>query len=164
MSDQAPAVAFADLLAYTDFLAQRWLKYFKENPAALAVDVGGQTGKLRDLVNHIFRVEQFFADLLLQEGASSMRPPAKTAAPDLDALQRMHQDSHQKLAKYIQSASEERLQHTRSLGPATVSERKILTQTVLHSVHHWAQVAMEVRQAGFPTERPQDIIASPVMK
>jgi uncharacterized damage-inducible protein DinB len=35
---------------------------------------------------------------------------------------------------------------------------------VLHGVHHWAQVAMEVRQAGFPTERGQDIIASPVMK
>ena len=50
------------------------------------------------------------------------------------------------------------------LGAVTVSERKILTQAVLHSVHHWAQVAMEVRQAGFPTERPQDIIASPVMK
>jgi uncharacterized damage-inducible protein DinB len=44
-----------------------------------------------------------------------------------------------------------------------VSERKTLAQAVLHGVHHWAQVAMEVRQAGFPTETPQDIIASPVM-
>ena len=164
MNPQAPSLSFADLVAYTDFLAQRWLKYFKQNPAALAVDVGGQTGTLRDLVNHIFQVELFFADLLSQEGAGSMRPPAKTEAPGLDDLDRMHQDALQKLTKYIESASEERLQRTRTLGPVTVSERKIFAQAVLHCVHHWAQVAMEVRQAGFPTERPQDIIASPVMK
>jgi len=31
-------------------------------------------------------------------------------------------------------------------------------------VHHWAQVAMEVRQAGFPVGKPQDIIISDVME
>jgi len=35
---------------------------------------------------------------------------------------------------------------------------------VLHSVHHWAQVAMEVRQAGFPVGKPQDIIITDVME
>ena len=50
------------------------------------------------------------------------------------------------------------------MGPTTASNRKILAQAVLHSIHHWAQVAMEVRQAGFPTDRPQDIIISPVME
>ena len=164
MNTQTPSVAFSDLLAYTDFLAQRWLNYFKQNPGALDVNVGGKTGALRDLVTHIFQVEQFFANLLLQEGAGSMRPPAQTEARQLDDLRRMHQDAHQSLTQYIGSADEERLQKTRTLGQVTVSERKILAQAVLHSVHHWAQVAMEVRQAGFPTERPQDIIASPVMK
>ncbi|MGC2698253.1 MAG: DinB family protein [Candidatus Angelobacter sp.] len=164
MSTQEPAVAFRDLLAYTDYLALRWLKYFKQNPAALAVDVGGKTGTLRDLVTHIFQVEQFFANLLLQEGMGAMAPPAKVDAPGLDELDRMHQEAHQKLAQYISSANDDTLEKTRTLGPVTVSNRKTLTQAVLHSVHHWAQVAMEVRQAGFPTERPQDIIASPVMK
>jgi uncharacterized damage-inducible protein DinB len=165
MSASEPAVSFRDLLAYTDDLAQRWLNYFKQNPKALDVEVGGKTGTLRDLVCHLFQVEQFFADLLLQPGTGSMRPPAaKTEKPELEELQRMHDDAKEKLAKYISSANEETLQQTRTLGPMTVSERKTLTQTVLHSVHHWAQVAMEVRQAGFPTERPQDIIASPVMK
>jgi hypothetical protein len=40
MSDHVPSLAFADLLAYTDYLAQRWLNYFEHNPAALEVDVG----------------------------------------------------------------------------------------------------------------------------
>jgi len=47
---------------------------------------------------------------------------------------------------------------------AKASTRKVLAQAALHSVHHWAQVAMEVRQAGFPTEKPQDIIISDVME
>jgi uncharacterized damage-inducible protein DinB len=165
MSASEPAISFRDLLAYTDYLAQRWLNYFKQNPAALDVEVGGRTPTLRDLVSHIFQVEQFFADLLLQEGAGgTRRPPAIEEKLGVDELGRMHQDALQKLERYIGSANEETLQRTRTLGPVTVSERKTLAQTVLHSVHHWAQVAMEVRQAGFPTERPQDIIASPVMK
>jgi uncharacterized damage-inducible protein DinB len=165
MNASEPAVSFRDLLAYTDYLAQRWLTYFKQNPAALEVNVGGKTGSLRDLVSHIFQVEQFFADLLLQEGAgATRRPPAITEKLGLEELGRMHQAARQKLEQYIGSANEEALQRTRTLGPVTVSDRKTLTQIVLHSVHHWAQVAMEVRQAGFPTERPQDIIASPVMK
>lgn len=163
MNAQEPSIAFGDLLAYTDYLAQRWLNYFKQNPAAFDIDIGGKTGRLRDLVTHIFQVENFFAALLLKDGAGSMAPPPKMEAPNLDDLGRLHQEAHQKLAGYIAAANDERLKKTRTLGPVTVSERKILAQTVLHSVHHWAQVAMEVRQAGFPTEKPQDIIASPVM-
>src|SRR5215467_6734077 len=107
MSTSEPAVSFRDLIAYTDYLAQRWLNYFKQNPKALDVDVGGKTGTLRDLVSHIFQVEQFFAGLLLQAGAGSTRPPApKTEKPDLDELGRMHQDALQKLELYIGSANE----------------------------------------------------------
>ena len=163
MSDHAPSLAFADLLAYTDYLAQRWLSYFERNPAALEVEVGGRTPTLRDLVTHIFQVEDFFADLLLQEGGGAMRRPEQMASGSLEELRGMHQRAHKKRAQYIESTSEEALQRTRTLGPVTVSDRKTLAQAVLHSVHHWAQVAMEVRQAGFPAEKPQDIIASPVM-
>src|ERR1043166_8369364 len=128
MTAQEPALSFRDLVAYTDYLAQRWLNYFRQNPAALDVNVGGKTGSLRDLVTHVFQVEQFFANLLLQEGAGSMRPPAQVQALQLDDLQRMHQEAHENLMQYIGSADEERLQKTRTLGPVTVSERKILAQ------------------------------------
>lgn len=164
MSDHVPSLAFADLLAYTDYLAQRWLSYFELNPAALEVEVGGRTPKLRDLVTHIFQVEDFFSDLLLQEGAGATARPAQMASGSLEELRGMHQRAHKKLAQYIDSASDETLQRMRTLGPVTVSDRKTLAQALLHGVHHWAQVAMEVRQAGFPAEKPQDIIASPVMK
>jgi uncharacterized damage-inducible protein DinB len=164
MSDYVPSLAFSDLLAYTDYLAQRWLSYFEQNPAALEVEIGGRTPKLRDLVVHIFQVEDFFADLLLLEGAGATARPQQMEGKSLEELRGIHQQARKKLAQYIDSASEERLQRMRTLGPVTVSERKTLAQALLHGVHHWAQVAMEVRQAGFPAEKPQDIIASPVMK
>ncbi len=166
MSPTEPAITFREMLAYTDYLAQRWLTYFKQNQAALAVDVGGRTPTLRDLVGHIFQVESFFANLLAQ-GASApppTAPPPKLESPSLETLEQMHREAHEKLGQYITSASDQGLQQKRTLGRTTASNRKILAQVVLHSVHHWAQVAMEVRQAGLPTQPPQDIIISPAME
>jgi hypothetical protein len=59
MNDPVPSLAFANLLAYTDFLAGRWLNYFERNPAARDVNIGGMSGNLRGLVTHIFQVEKF---------------------------------------------------------------------------------------------------------
>jgi len=166
MSTTEPAITFREMLAYTDFLAQRWLDYFKKNEAALAVNVGGRCPTLRDLVGHIFQVELFFANLLAQAASApppTGRPP-NLESPSLETLQRMHREAHEKLSGYIASASEETLRQSRTMGPTTASNRKILAQATLHSVHHWAQVAMEVRQAGLPTQPPQDIIISPAME
>jgi uncharacterized damage-inducible protein DinB len=159
-----PAIAFSDLLAYTDYLAGRWLNYFRQHPKALEVEVGGRTPALRDLVTHIFQVEDFFSKLLLLEDMTATGRPAPMDVKNFEDLERIHREAHQNLTQYIGSTNEEKLEKTRTLGPVTVSNRKIFAQAVLHSVHHWAQVAMEVRQAGFPPEKPQDIIASPVMK
>lgn len=164
MNAEKPAITFQELLAYTDYLAQRWLNYFRQNPKALTIEVGGRTPTLHDLVTHIFQVEEFFSNFLFQEEMKPTGRPAQMEAKDLKELERMHREAHENLTRYIGSANEEHLEKMRTMGPLTVSTRKILAQTTLHSVHHWAQVAMKVREAGFPTERPQDIIASPVMK
>jgi len=154
-----PSIAFRELLAYTDYLANRWLNYFAQNPGALQVNVGGKTGSIRDLVAHIFFVEGYFACRLL-----SVEPPPKPEAPSLDDLAKIHQAAQEGLLSFISSASEDDLRRTQSFGPvSSVSNRKILAQAALHGVHHWAQIAMEVRQAGFPTEKPQDIIITDVM-
>lgn|SRR5579863_834893 len=154
------AISFRTLLAYTDFLANRWIKYFQQYPAALEVTVGGKADSIRGLVSHIFLVEEFYTGRLMQEEL----PAKKPESPPLEELERWHQETHTKLEHYITSASEEELSRKQTIGQTTVSNRKILTQTVLHSIHHWAQVAMEVRQAGFPTERPQDVIITDVME
>lgn len=155
-----PSISFRELLNYTDHLANRWFSYFRQNPAALDVNVGGKTGTIRDLVAHIVFVEGFFACRL-----SSIDPPPKPEATTVDDLAKIHQSSQEYLLKFVSSASEDDLKRTQSFGPVNnVSNRKILAQAALHGVHHWAQIAMEVRQAGFPTEKPQDIILTDVME
>src|ERR1051326_8364765 len=131
MNIQGPTISFRDLLAYTDYLAQRWLNYFRQNPQALDIDVGGRTPTLRDLVTHIFQVEHFFADLLLQEDMKPTGRPAQMEAKTLEELQKMHQEANQDLAHYIDSAEEQKLETMRTMGPVTVSNRKILAQAVL---------------------------------
>jgi uncharacterized damage-inducible protein DinB len=155
-----PSVSFRELLAYTDYLAARWIAYFRQHPEALEINIGGKSGTLRVLVHHIFAVERTFADKL--EGKEISFP--KSESPALEELEALHQQAHADLVAYAASATEAALRQMQKFGPVMVSNRKILTQTVLHSVHHWAQVAMEVRQAGFPTEKPQDIIISDVME
>ena len=154
-----PSVSFRELLTYTDYLANRWMNYFQKHPKALNVKVGGRTGTIRNLVNHIFQVEQFFASRLLQKDFAF----SEMKSPTVEDLFKLHHHAHAELSQYVASASDDDLKRTQNIGIATASSRKILTQVVLHSVHHWAQVAMEVRQAKFPAEKPQDIIMTDLM-
>lgn len=160
-----PSLRFRELLDYTDYLAQRWLEYFRQHEQALDIEVGGRMQTMRNLVGHIFQVQSFFADLLAHEPATPPTvPPPQMEAPSLETMQRMHQQAMEKLGQYIERASEENLQQKRKLGPVTVSNRKTLAQPLIHSIHHWAQVAKAIRQAGFPAQPPQDIIVSPTMQ
>lgn len=162
MSSMEPGISFRELFAYSDYLAARWIKYLHEYPAALEVEVGGRTGNLRTLISHIFDVELFFAGLLLRENPA--RPSQEKQEEPLEELLQGHQKAQEKLLRFVDSVDEDGLRQKHTLGPVTVSSRKVLAQTALHSIHHWAQVAMEVRQAGFPAEKPQDIIISDVME
>ena len=161
-------ICFRELLAYTDYLAHRWMKYFGENPGALEVEIGGRTPHVRDLVFHIVLVEQIFANLLHDNKPAD--PPVVAAQKaereprTAENLARLHQEAHDKLTRYAASARPDDLKQVERLGPASVTRRKILSQVTLHSTHHWAQIAMAVRQAGFPAQRPQDIIVSDVME
>lgn len=172
-AQQTPAaseagISFRELLAYTDYLMQRWMKYFDENPSALEVEIGGRTPHVRDLVFHIVLVEQTFANLLHDNKPAD--PPtiaaqkAEQEPRTADNLARLHREAHDKLIRYAASAKPDDVTKVEHLGPANVTRRKILSQVTLHSTHHWAQIAMAVRQAGFPTRTPQDIIVSDVMK
>jgi uncharacterized damage-inducible protein DinB len=166
--EPAAGISFRELLDYTDYLSKRWMQYFSENPAALDVGIGGRTPKVRELVFHLMVVEQTFANLLHDNQPPD--PPAVAAEKAAqeprtpENLARLHQRAYDKLTKYVASASTVDLDHLERVGPATITRRKILSQVTLHSVHHWAQIAMAVRQAGFPTQKPLDIILTDVME
>jgi|SRR6516162_1889540 uncharacterized damage-inducible protein DinB len=160
MCPSEPTISFVELFAYTDYLANRWFGYFTEHGAALEINVGGKTGTLRNLVKHIVQVEEFFASRLLEQRPAEDEPESAGLAH----LLQMHNDANRKFEAFLRASGDEKLHSTQMLGTRKVSNRKILAQAALHSVHHWAQVAMEVRQAGFPAGKPQDFIVTDVME
>ena len=159
MSPREPAISFSELFAYTNYLANRWFGYFTEHEDALGINIGGQTSTLRNLVEHIVQVEEFFASRLLGQ-----EPTEKPENSGLTDLLQMHKDANGKFETFLNASDDDRLRDTQMLGSRRVSNRKMLSQAALHSVHHWAQVAMAVRQAGFPTGKPQDFIITDLME
>jgi len=154
-----PSLTLRELLDYDDYLVTRWMNYFERHAAALDISIGGKSGTVRQLVLHIFQAQQMLLGRLLGT------EPAKKAfdSPTLPQLMQFHQETRSSLLAYIAAASEEELRKEQTFASVSVTKRKILAQLALHPVHHWAQIAMEVRQAGFPAEKPQDIIISDVM-
>jgi len=112
MNSPEAALSFRELLAYTDYLANRWVDYFRENSGALDIDIGGKTGSLRELVHHVFMVEQFFANRPAQKES-----PAKLESPTLDELIHMHRTAHSQLINYAATTGDDALRATQSFGP-----------------------------------------------
>jgi uncharacterized damage-inducible protein DinB len=162
MNTPDAGVSFRELLAYTDYLAQRWLTFFSEHPDALQVPAGGGTPTVGDLVDHVFLVEEVFSSFLLDGTAA----PEEGTAGEItaEAFRRRHQEAFRKFGAYLDSASDTDLRTKKRFSRFEASPRKLLTQSILHSVHHWAQIAMLVRRAGFDAGRPQDLILTDVME
>lgn len=162
MSDTV-GVSFLGLLAYNHSETERWHAWFMQNPKAFDVVVGGKMNTVRDLVAHIFQAELFFAGLL----AGNETPKTAYGYNSVDEMFAMHEKAHGMLAHYIEQAGEDDMAKLYDLPwkeGLRVSSRKLLTQCFLHGVNHWGQIAMEVRQAGMPSEGPHDIILSKVMQ
>lgn len=162
MSTADAGISFRELLAYTDYLATRWLTFFGEHPEALQVPAGGNTPTVGDLVDHVFLVEEVFSSFL----HDGVRPPEKGTAGDIavETFRRRHQEAYRKFTEYLGTASDDELRTKKKFSRFEASPRKLLTQSTLHSVHHWAQIAMIVKRAGFDTGRPQDLILTDVME
>jgi uncharacterized damage-inducible protein DinB len=160
VSSRQPGVSFHELFAYTGWLAQRWFAYFDQNPRALDIQIGGRTGSVRDLALHISLAEERLLQYLFNDTSETDRKDDGSVAN----LRALHQQNREKLADFMSHMSESTLNEpVEVFGGRKVSKRKVLTQIYLHPIHHWAQVAMEVRQAGFPTSTPQDILITDVM-
>lgn len=161
----ALGVAFHDLLAYNHSETLRWKAWFEKNPAAYEVPIGekDKCENVRELVKHIFQAEVWFTIRL-----AGQDPSREQFDPNsLDELWAMHERAHRRMTEYLAAADESDLRKTTTLpfeGGVNVSCRKLVTQYFLHGVHHWAQIAMAVRQAGIPSGGPHDYILSKVIE
>lgn len=158
-------IEFRDLLAYNHHETERWHKWFVEHPQALDVSVGGQTGTVRNLIKHIFQTESYFARRL--NGEVPQLSSLETKSDSLDDIFILHEQAHGLMAHFISNASEQDWAKNHKFdfaGGFEATSRKMASQFFWHSINHWGQVAMVVRQGGFPGDGPHDIIVSPTMK
>ena len=159
-----PGIPFADLLAYNADENSHWMRWFEEHTAALDLvcDIAG-AGSVRKLLLHIFATELHFANRILDLAKIDF-----TALPstDLDDLFAISQEANRKFQAFLSKAPVEEWTKPVPLGfrDLKVSKRKMVTQALLHSVHHRAQLATFLRQEGHKPDWIHDFILSKVVE
>ena len=168
MSASQAQISFADLLAANEIEAQKWRKWFEEQPAAV-LDVPlsiALARNVREFLLHIFAVELRYAERLKGLPITAYETLPTGSVKDLfgvgDRARGIYRD-------YLGTATDEDLAivmefPTRTAGTIRASKRKMYIHALLHSVRHWAQLATALREAGYATDWGKDFLYSEVMK
>jgi uncharacterized damage-inducible protein DinB len=163
----ASAITLQELLADNEAGTAKWQAWFKTNEAALAVpcDVYN-SGTVRGLLKHIFAVELRHSQRLVGEEVV-----AYDAIPvgSVDDLFGVHTQAIENLQKFLSEADASKLQaiielQTVSAGTLHASRRKLFAHVLLHSMRHWAQLTTLLRENGFKTDWPKDLLFSEALR
>ena len=159
----AAGISFEELLDYTEQESQKWKEFFRARPAAfdIATDIQ-RAGNVRALVVHIFQAELYFGYRAL-----GLKMPSFDRMPEatVDEVFAVGAAARAKLREFILKATPEELEGTVDMERVgKVSRRKMLVQALTHSMRHWAQLATELRRAGYPTDWVHDLIMSPAIR
>jgi uncharacterized damage-inducible protein DinB len=156
-------IEFAELLDYTDEEARRWQAFFRARPAAFDVPCDIQrAGSVRAIVVHIFQAELYFGHRAL-----GLKMPSFDRMPEatVDEVFAIGNDARGKLREFIRRATPEQLDETVELERVgKVTRRKMIVQALTHSMRHWAQLATELRRAGYQQDWIHDFIMSGAMR
>lgn len=157
----------AILLAYVEEETSNWTRFFQQHPGALDVKLDiAHVENVRGLLHHIFAVEHRYAQRLYEEPNTPFEQiPSE---PD-ETLFGIGEQARVRLRKFIADADENKLAQnvtfqTVSYGVLTVSFRKCLTHALLHSIRHWAQLATELRRAGYKQDWQHDFVFTKAMQ
>jgi uncharacterized damage-inducible protein DinB len=158
-----PGITLKELLAFTETSTKRWRHYFEENQEALEVPCDiYNSGNVRGFLRHIFAVELRHSQRLLAEDVT---PYEALKSDTLAGLYEIHEKAMQNLRRFLSGADAETLNEqiaiqTVPAGTLHASRRKLFAHVVLHSVRHWAQMATLLRDKGFKTDWPKDLLFS----
>lgn len=162
------AITFRELLDYTGVETGHWHRWLAAQPvAALDLPVGtGRTATVRDLIHHIVVVERRYVDRLRGDPITRYED---VPSDSLDALFANFADTRARLDAWLGSASDADLARrmefqTLSAGIQRASARKVVVHLLLHGIRHWAQLATALRQQGYATDWPHDILMSDALE
>jgi uncharacterized damage-inducible protein DinB len=157
-----------ELLAWNEESATVWKGILEDNPAILELpcDIGG-VANVQQFVRHIWGAELRWAQRL-----AGVPETARDTVPHgpLDALYDLHLQAVQLFAGLLADQSQN-WEATYTLDVSwlppharTSSRRKILAHALFHSQRHWAQLATQVRVAGFPSGFKGDLLFSSTLR
>jgi len=160
------ALSFEVLLEYTSIEHHRWQDWFEANSAAWRIPFASPPmSTIGELVNHIFGVELRYTQRLRDEQVSEWDELlVHISIEDVFAL---GDNARALLVEFLTTASEDELDRvltfkTLTAGTVTASKHKIAANIFLHGIRHWGQIATVVRQYGFATDWPHDMLLADI--
>lgn len=142
----------------------QWHDWFVANPVAWTVPFASQPmDRIAGVVNHIFGVELRYTQRLRDEPVSEWDElVVHTTIEDVFAL---GDNARASLVDFLTTAPEGELDRvltfrTLTAGVVTASKYKITSNIFLHGIRHWGQIATVLRQNGFTTQWPHDMLLS----
>jgi uncharacterized damage-inducible protein DinB len=165
----APAATFTltEMLAANEAETEHWLQWFQRQSSGtldLPTSIAG-AGTVRHLLLHIFAVELRYAERLLDRETTPYESLPTATVNDLFGI---GERGRRLFREFLSKATSEELSRviefpTRTAGTLKASKRKCFIHANLHSVRHWAQMAVLLREAGHKTDWFHDFLFSPVM-
>jgi uncharacterized damage-inducible protein DinB len=163
----AASLDLAVLLDYVEEETRKWTRLFQQHPAALDVKLDiAHVENVRGLLHHIFAVEHRYAQRLYEEPNTAFD---QIPSEPNETLFGIGDQARIRIRKFIAEADEKKLAQnvtfqTVSYGVLTVTFRKCLTHALIHSVRHWAQLATELRRAGYKQDWQHDFLFTKAME
>lgn len=163
----AAAITLEELLADNEASTRKWHTWFAANEDALDVPCEVYNSvTVRGLLKHIFAVELRHSQRLRGEEVTAYDA---ISAGSLDDLFRIHSRAFENLRKVLATTDEAALNEiislqTVSAGTLQASRRKLFAHVLLHSIRHWAQLSTLLREHGFKTDWPKDLLFSEAMR
>ena len=167
MSTSTLAFTFPEMLAAQDVELGRWEEWFLQQSATL-LDLQLDIAKAKDLRSALFHI--FLVELSFGEALNELRDPNASRADLLalphgtfDELFAIHHRAFSLLKQWVERATPEDAAKLFVRGELRVSRRKCFIQVMEHTVRHFAQLAVALRQAGHPTDWMHDFLFNPSM-
>ena len=157
-----------ELVAYTNDQRKKWNRWFVANPQAMSVPAQrqGRFPTVRSLIDHIFLVERRHLKRLT--GQTPLADETGVADTDVAGLFAFGNAVREDLVQYTRSLSEGDAKTLRQFdvrGQRTaMTSRKLLFHILIHSIRHWAQVAVALRNAGHEPPGDHDLFNSDAME
>jgi uncharacterized damage-inducible protein DinB len=161
------AIAFDELVRYTNGERDKWRGWFTINPAAIEAPVqpDGRLPTIGRLIDHIFLVERRHLQRLTAQALSdSTGLTGNNATPLFDYGASVRRE----LEQFVADLGDDDAETVRTFDVRDrqwpMTPRKLLFHILVHETRHWAQIALAVRLAGFDPPGDHDLFFSKALR